>query len=184
MAGELVWRCEECGEERPATEGGHHALRMHEKGHGKLIRLVNRQTGAQVASGLADARAKGCFDSGEQAVVPAIVDDDGGDVKTATDGEAYIGVKVYLPSSIFTLYRYAKKAGISEHEDVVAFLCEYAMRGFKEVHGAVLTLAVEPDSNGSEREMIDLKQLVAIQGEAITDLSKKFEVFLTTQGGK
>lgn len=83
----------------------------------------------------------------------------GVDLKT-TDRETYFPVTLYLPSSIFSLYHYAKKAGFSDHKSLVDFIVEYCEFGFMKAHeGYGLTLA-QVDKEVAASEIAGMKEQI------------------------
>jgi cell division protein FtsB len=107
-------------------------------------------------------------------------DSGGGGIKMS-DTETFFPIQVWLPASLFSLYNYARRAGLSEHQTIIDFICEYTEFGFKKAHqGYGLTLApverTAPDGNNEE-----IKSLMA-QQNALTaqmnNLSDKFERLL------
>lgn len=162
-----VWRCKDCGKERDPTPKEYKVFQMHAKGHN--ITLVNKETGELLADGLKDARKKGYFGpAGKESAVEMLQVTE---MQMTAEGETHFPVRVWLPSSIFALFRYAKAAGYSKHESINQFLCEYAQRGFMEAHGVVLSLVtVEPISKDDKDSKKRLETLEKMMGAINTKL--------------
>lgn len=88
-----------------------------------------------------------------------------------SDYDTFFPVMVWLPSTIFALYHYAKRAKLSNHPTIVEFLCEYCEYGFKKAHeGYGLTLApVEAKPNDSQ-EIDTLKAQLEEQNKILKEL--------------
>jgi hypothetical protein len=101
---------------------------------------------------------------------------DGGSIKMSGD-ETFFPIRVWLPASLFSLYNYARKAGLSEHPTIVDFICEYTEFGFKKAHqGYGLTLApVERVSGDGSEQMKQWQQTMTLQ---MNTLSDEFHQFL------
>ncbi|MBT9161021.1 MAG: hypothetical protein DDT26_02319 [Dehalococcoidia bacterium] len=80
-------------------------------------------------------------------------------------GEALIRLVVHIPSSIITLFYYARANNLIEHEDIVSFMVEYTEYGFMRAHGLALTLAPIKTDGDSHKDIEELKGIVAnLQG--------------------
>ncbi|MBT9166581.1 MAG: hypothetical protein DDT25_01272 [Chloroflexi bacterium] len=76
-------------------------------------------------------------------------------------GEALIRLVVHIPSSIITLFYYARANNLIEHEDIVSFMVEYTEYGFMRAHGLALTLAPIKTDGDSHKDIEELKGIVA-----------------------
>ena len=91
------------------------------------------------------------------------------EIEVAADGETLFPIRVWMPSTAFTLFNYAKVNGISAHGDVMSFLWDYAQVGFMRQHGLGLSLVELPtdgDKTGQrfealEKDMGDIKSALS-----------------------
>ncbi len=110
--------CETCGEERDGitTMAQWAEFQRHGKGHHP--RLINPETGEVVATGVTDAakilRTKAKEGAKEEGKV-----EDTTEIEFTEKGETLFPIKAWLPSTIFTLYSYAKANELIDHDNVI-----------------------------------------------------------------
>jgi len=148
---EVEWRCSTCGEVAEPTDSAYMTFIRHApKGEKHEIGLVDKETGGVVATNLKEARSKGYIPKKEAEAEKEEVTE----LEVSRSGETYFPVKIWLPSSIFSLYYNARRSRLSNHKTLVDFLCEYCERGFRAAHGGYgLTLAPVEESRGDDRIM-------------------------------
>lgn len=161
---DLVVRCLDCNEEGPPTVSQYNSMIKMTKHSGHRIRFVDKESG--------QVKAK----TGMQAVKEGLIGSKGPVEDTAgleftEQGDALVPMKVSLPSSILTLYFYAKLNKLTEHENVISFLCEYAQVGFIKAHNLGLTLA--PIEQAAKAGDGDLKGSIDGLKETLADFMKK-----------
>ena len=83
------------------------------------------------------------------------------EVEFLETGEALFRLVGYFPSTIFTLYHYARANGLSHHEDIVNFIVEYAEYGFMKAHNLALTLSPLKSDGDNQKEIDELKETLA-----------------------
>ena len=90
-------------------------------------------------------------------------------------GEALFRLVGYFPSTIFTLYHYARANGLSHHEDIVNFIVEYTEYGFMRAHGLALTLAPIKlaGDGGSQADIEELKDSLASLKKEMGKLARR-----------
>lgn len=76
------------------------------------------------------------------------------EMEVGEKGETFFPVRCWLPSTAFTLFNYAKKAGASKHADLVSFLWDYAQWGFMQFHK--LTLSLTPTTGDHVDRRLEL----------------------------
>ena len=91
-------------------------------------------------------------------------------------GEALFKLVGYFPSTIFTLYHYARANGLSHHEDIVNFIVEYAEYGFMKAHNLALTLSPLKSDGDNQKEIDELK-------ETLTNLKSDVERLTSRRRG-
>lgn len=90
-------------------------------------------------------------------------------------GEALIRFVVHIPSSIVTLFYYAKANNLIQHEDIISFMTEYTEYGFMRAHGLALTLApIKLAGDGSSQTDIEeLKDTLASLKKEMGKLARR-----------
>ena len=90
-------------------------------------------------------------------------------------GEALIRFVVHIPSSIVTLFYYAKANNLIQHEDIISFMTEYTEYGFMRAHGLALTLAPIKlaGDGGSQADIEELKDSLASLKKEMGKLARR-----------
>ena len=118
---DLIWKCQDCGAEAPATSHDYMTLLRHQKGH--HIRLVNIKTGDILANSLQHALSNGINIPGSSKTPgkppekppgkPGELPERG--MEISEEGITFL---ITLPPVAFTLFDAAKAAKLVEDEDM------------------------------------------------------------------
>lgn len=168
---ELEWLCS-CGETRPPEEGQYFSLIRSKEHKGHAVTLVDKDTGEVLAKTSQDAISKGLIPK-QIKEIKEVKEAEVTELEVSRSGETYFPVKIWLPSSIFSLYYNARRSQLSNHKTLVDFLCEYCERGFRAAHGGYgLTLAQVEESKGDDKIMEKIEAMIERSVKALIEKGK------------